>query len=138
MFELINELNTTTIIVNHDITDSLEISDRILVLVKGKINNYDTPYAVYSKPKCLESACLFGVLNRINIHEQQFYCRPEHIELQLSGISASVINSTFVGPHYRVTAQLNNENIVFYNNKMLFSGEKIHLGIDTKKGIYFD
>ena len=53
IFELISELKTTTIIVNHDIKDSLEISDRILILINGQINNYDVPHAVYSNPKCL-------------------------------------------------------------------------------------
>ena len=138
VFELISELNTTTIIVNHDIKDSLEISDRILILINGEINNYDIPRAVYSNPKCLESANLFGVLNRVNTNEETFYCRPEHIKLTSSGIAASVINSTFIGPFYKIKALVNNEKIIFYSNKDLFLNEKIYLGIDSKKRIYFD
>lgn len=138
IFELISELNTTTIIVNHDIKDSLEISDRILVLINGEINNYDIPNAVYSKPKCLESASLFGVLNQININEQPFYCRPEHIKLTSSGINANVINSTFIGPFYKIRAHVNDEKIIFYNSKDLLLDEKICLAIDPKKRIYFD
>lgn len=138
VFELISELNTTTIIVNHDIKDSLEISDRILILINGEINNYDIPRAVYSNPKCLESANLFGVLNRVNTNEETFYCRPEHIKLTSSGIAASVINSTFIGPFYKIKALVNNEKIIFYSNKDLFLNEKIYLEIDSKKRIYFD
>ena len=138
VFELISELNTTTIIVNHDIKDSLEISDRILILINGEINNYDIPRAVYSNPKCLESANLFGVLNRVNTNEETFYCRPEHIKLTSLGIAASVINSTFIGPFYKIKALVNNEKIIFYSNKDLFLNEKIYLGIDSKKRIYFD
>lgn len=138
VFELISELNTTTIIVNHDIKDSLEISDRILILINGEINNYDIPRSVYSNPKCLESANLFGVLNRVNTNEETFYCRPEHIKLTSSGIAASVINSTFIGPFYKIKALVNNEKIIFYSNKDLFLNEKIYLGIDSKKRIYFD
>ena len=138
IFELIRELNTTTIIVNHDIKDSLEISDRILVLINGKINNYDKPNIVYSKPKCLESARLFGVLNQININDELFYCRPEHIKPSSSGINASVINSTFMGSFYKISAHINDEKIVFFSNKDLSIGENIFLEIDSKKRIYFN
>tara|TARA_B100000900_G_scaffold305249_1_gene263914 strand:- start:14696 stop:15616 length:921 start_codon:yes stop_codon:yes gene_type:complete len=138
VFELISELNTTTIIVNHDIKDSLEISDKILILINGEINNYDIPHAVYSNPKCIESANLFGVLNRVNTNEETFYCRPEHIKPSSLGIAASVINSTFIGPFYKIKAHVNDEKIIFYSNKDLFLNEKIYLEIDSKKRIYFD
>ena len=138
VFELISELKTTTIIVNHDIKDSLEISDRILILINGEINNYDIPHAVYSNPKCLESANLFGELNRINTNEKIFYCRPEHIELTSSGIAASVISSTFIGPFYKIRAHVNDEKIIFYSNKNLSTNEKVYFEIDLKKRIYFD
>ena len=138
VFELIGELNTTTIIVNHDIKDSLEISDRILILIDGKINNYDVPHEVYSNPKCLESANLFGVLNRINTNKDPFYCRPEDIKLSSSGLTARVINSSFIGPFYKITAHLNDEKIIFYSSKDLLLDEKICLEIDPKKRIFFD
>ena len=138
VFELISELNTTTIIVNHDIQDSLEISDRILILIDGKINNYDVPHEIYSNPKCLESASLFGMLNRINTNKDPFYCRPEDIKLSSSGITARVINSSFMGPFYKITAHLNDEKIIFYSNKDLLLEENIFLEIDPKKKIYFN
>ena len=138
VFELISELNTTTIIVNHDIKDSLEISDKILILIDGKINNYDIPNEVYSNPKCLESANLFGVLNRINTNKDPFYCRPEDIKLTSSGLTARVINSSFMGPFYKIIAHLNDEKIIFYSNKDLLYDDKIYLEIDPKKRIYFD
>ena len=138
VFELISELNTTTIIVNHDIQDSLEISDRILILIDGKINNYDVPHEIYSNPKCLESASLFGMLNRINTNKDSFYCRPEDIKLTSSGLTARVINSSFMGPFYKITAHLNDEKIIFYSIKDLLLDENIFLEIDPKKKIYFD
>jgi len=138
VFELISELKTTTIIVNHDIQDSLEISDRILILIDGKINNYDVPHEIYSNPKCLESASLFGMLNRINTNKDSFYCRPEDIKLTSSGLTARVINSSFMGPFYKITAHLNDEKIIFYSNKDLLLDENIFLEIDPKKKIYFD
>lgn len=138
VFDLIKELNTTTIIVNHDTKDSLEISDKILVLLNGEINNYDVPYKVYSKPKCLESASLFGVLNLINIPERPFYCRPEHIRIESKGIPVRVIKSKFIGSSYKIIAQLNNKKIIFYSNENLLIGNKIHLVIDKENRIYLN
>ena len=137
VFSIIKELKTTTIIVNHDIQDSLEVSDRILILLNGEIKSFDTPHSIYTKPKCLTSGRLFGLMNRINYDGDEFYCRPEHMNCTSSGLQLNVLNSKFTGPHYKITAQLNSEKIIFYDNKKYEKNEKIYINVAQKNKIYF-
>lgn len=52
--------NQTIILVSHDFDEVLKVSDRILVLKQGVIEQLDSPEKVYSKPKNNYVASLFG------------------------------------------------------------------------------
>lgn len=48
--ELQKKLNLTTIFVTHDQEEAMSLSDRILVMNKGVVDQLDTPEAVYNRP----------------------------------------------------------------------------------------
>ncbi len=54
------ELGITTIYVTHDQAEALALSDRVAVINKGKIEQYDTPIALYHNPKTLFVAKFMG------------------------------------------------------------------------------
>jgi len=116
VFEIINELNITTLIVTHDVNDALEISDKIMILDNGEVSSLDTPFNTYTKPKNLTIARLFGRVNKIKIDEDEFFIRPENLFIsEQSNFNAVVVHTVFLGEKYRVTATLNNQIIVFYS-----------------------
>ena len=45
------EFKLTTIIVTHDPEEALTISDRVLILNKGKIEQFDTPSQIINNPQ---------------------------------------------------------------------------------------
>ena len=102
LFDIIKKTKTTTIIVNHDFQQSLEISDKILVLNKdSKKYIIGSPLEIYSKPISLEIAKLFGEINTINLKDEKFYCRPNNVFIvDKSNIKAKVVESKFLGTHY--------------------------------------
>ncbi len=59
------ELGITTVFVTHDQEEALSISDRIVVLNGGRVEQFDTPHAIYSKPKTRFAATFVGTLNTI-------------------------------------------------------------------------
>ena len=79
VFEIIKESNLTTIIVNHDIEESLEISDKIMIIKNGNIDAIDTPENIYKNPKNLSTAQLFGDVTSLAIENKKRYIRPRQL-----------------------------------------------------------
>lgn len=133
--ETIRKMNVTTIVVSHNVTDALHISDKILVLQNGEIVDYSEPEKIYKNPSSLYSAKLFGHVNKFKHNDQTILVRPENIFVDnKSPISVRVIDSVFCGDKFLIKTQFKNEKIMFYNDtsieckrviKVNYSKEKI-------------
>lgn len=64
--KLHKKLETTFIYVTHDQTEALTMGDRIMVLDKGKIQQFDTPENIYAHPENKFVAGFLGQMNFIN------------------------------------------------------------------------
>jgi len=60
------QLGITTLLVTHDQTEALELSDRVAVMFGGSIVQVDTPQAVYHRPITLEVARFMGAPNLLS------------------------------------------------------------------------
>ncbi|BAL81567.1 ABC transporter ATP-binding protein [Caldisericum exile] len=60
------KLNITTIYVTHDQEEALTMSDRVVVMNKGMIEQVGTPQEIYNNPKTHFVASFVGTLNFIN------------------------------------------------------------------------
>ena len=128
VFEIIKESNLTTIIVNHDIEESLEISDRIMIINNGIIESIDSPENIYKSPKNLSTAQLFGDVTSISVDNQKKHIRPENIKIvKKSAYSVEIKNSHYLGEKYRVSAKLGNDIISLYHNSELKKGESLYI-----------
>tara|TARA_Y100000589_G_scaffold167649_2_gene159533 strand:- start:1195 stop:2118 length:924 start_codon:yes stop_codon:yes gene_type:complete len=138
VFDIIKKTNTTTIIVNHDTRESLEISDKILVLDKDNINMINTPVNVYTKPKTLNIAKLFGEVNCLDIEGKKIYCRPNNISVvNQSKIKARVIESKFLGPFYKIITEFKSEKIILFHKEKIEKNTILNLSIDQKNKLHF-
>jgi len=110
--EIQKRVGITTIFVTHDQEEALAISDRIAVMYEGRIEQLDTPVAIYNHPKTDFVSRFIGEVNQIqgqvletlgdnqclvtfDGHEQvirdctakdsviDFYIRPEKIQISL-------------------------------------------------------
>ena len=59
------ELNITTIYVTHDQEEALALSDRVVVMSRGKIEQVGPPFAVYNYPESPFVAAFVGQLNHL-------------------------------------------------------------------------
>ena len=57
------KLGITTIYVTHDQEEALSISDRIVVMNEGRIDQVGTPFEIYNRPKTRFVASFVGTLN---------------------------------------------------------------------------
>ena len=93
------------IIVTHDPNDMLSICNSIAVMQKGKLVQKGSPTEIYSRPKSLSVARLFGLINELD-HEDSAYfnssdlVRPSSVLLKKDGLKAQLKNIEFCGTHY--------------------------------------
>ena len=124
--ETLRKNNIPVIFVTHDVEEAMSISDRIIVMKKGKILQIDTPKRLYNSPsnKCV--ANMLGSTNQFEIEadargklstpfgnincnkcssinkfcqQKKHFCiiRPENIVISKRGVKAKVINKYFLG-----------------------------------------
>ena len=60
------DLGVTTIFVTHDQEEALSISDRIVVMSAGHVEQFDTPFVIYNHPATKFVATFVGTLNTLN------------------------------------------------------------------------
>ena len=133
VFDIIKESNLTTIIVNHDIEESLEISDKIMIINDGKIDAIDTPENIYNHPKNLSTAQLFGDVTSLAIQNKKRYIRPENIKIVEKSIyDIEVKNSFYFGEKYRISAKLGSDVINLYHNTNIKKGSKLFVDFNEE------
>jgi putative spermidine/putrescine transport system ATP-binding protein len=64
--EIQRTLGITTVFVTHDQEEALSISDRIVVLSAGKVEQFGTPFEIYNRPQTKFVATFVGTLNTLD------------------------------------------------------------------------
>ncbi|MGV3491430.1 MAG: ABC transporter ATP-binding protein [Devosia sp.] len=64
--EIQRELGITTIFVTHDQEEALSISDRIVVMNAGNVDQFGTPFEIYNRPQTKFVATFVGTLNTLS------------------------------------------------------------------------
>lgn len=151
------ELGITFIYVTHDQEEALTMSDKIVVMAEGRIQQSGTPEDIYNEPKNAFVADFIGESNIFNgimtskLHARfcgaTFECvddidvgthisavlRPEDIIITppKDGIITGTVTSlTFKGMHYEITVQSGKNEIVIHSVNPAAVGELIGMKID--------
>ena len=130
------ELGTTTLFVTHDQEEAMAISDRVGVMNKGKLEQIDTPDALYNKPATEFVGTFVGTMNhlptqlidgQVNLFGQSINAlksgnesghvtaliRPEAITVKTDGVkNATVVTRSFLGASSRVTCKMSDGTLV--------------------------
>ena len=116
IYRIIKATNTTTILVTHDVSDSLYISDKILVFKSGIIQQYDTPFNLYNKPANYYCAKILGPINNYSFQKKTYYIRPEKVSITLQSDHKLIVESShFQGKEYQITARYQNELWILFS-----------------------
>lgn len=104
------ELGVTTIYVTHDQTEAMTMSDRIMVMKEGVVQQIGTPQDIYNKPSNHFVASFIGESNVID---------AEVIEINRDAVKLKLDESIFLQGSMKLSA----------NEKSLVLGEKIKCSI---------
>ncbi|MCR4840476.1 MAG: ABC transporter ATP-binding protein [Lachnospiraceae bacterium] len=150
------ELGITFIYVTHDQEEALTMSDKVVVMSDGLIQQIGTPEDIYNEPKNAFVADFIGESNifngrmvgqyKVEFCNQVFTCvddypknvpvevvvRPEDIEMvpesegMLKGLVTSV---TFKGVHHEITVECGKYELVIQSTKSAVVGSTIGMNI---------
>ena len=82
------ELGITTVFVTHDQEEALSISDRIVVMNAGKVEQFGTPFDIYNRPQTRFAATFVGTLNTIHAKVVDAGARAVTIDGQAATVPA--------------------------------------------------
>ena len=139
IYKIIKETNTTAILVTHDINDSLNIADRILIFKAGVLQQYDDPVNMYCEPANCYCAKILGDLNQISVDNKTYYIRPEKINIvEKSNNKVQVEKCFFQGKEYKVMGKLNDKSWQFFSSKSIAKNDYVYIDYNPKDLIFFD
>ncbi|WOF23433.1 ABC transporter ATP-binding protein [Microbacterium betulae] len=124
--ELQREVGTTTVFVTHDQAEALALSDRVVLLADGGLEQLGTPEELYRTPRTRFAADFVGAANVVPVVDgpasddaertvlgvplpgigpavDAVALRPEHLRLVAEGeglVSATVVSAGFAGERY--------------------------------------
>lgn len=157
------KLGITTIFVTHDQEECFSISDRVAVMNKGVIEQYDTPENIYAKPNTEFVARFIGFENFIDITKQadgsfkskdviihvedvpakevhKATIRPDDITivdalLETNSVSGTILVRTFLGKSYQyeVETKLGTLIVNGASNQVYETGNTIVLSLSASK-----
>ena len=137
--KIIKKTKTTTILVTHDIKDTFNISDKILIFKAGILQQYDNPVNMYCNPVNCYCAKILGDLNQISVNGKTYFIRPEKIRLaKKSSYLALVKKTVFVGKEYKISVKINGEIWTFFSEEPLQIDQEVYLELDDKDLLEFD
>ncbi len=158
LIRLKNELGITFVYVTHDQEEALTMSDTIVVMNQGYIQQIGTPEDIYNEPVNAFVADFIGESNIIgstmvedklvNILGQNFQCvdigfghnkpvdvviRPEDIDLvapEKGIIHGRVTSLIFKGVHYEMEVEANNHTWLVHSTDLSPVGSEVGLWVD--------
>jgi spermidine/putrescine transport system ATP-binding protein len=156
--EMQKELGITFVFVTHDQEEAMTMSDRIVVMKEGLIQQLGTPRSIYNEPKNRYVANFIGETNilkgtylkkdLVNFLDVNFECmgysfengevvdvviRPEDfdvVEIDKAKLIGEVVFSLFKGVHNEYEVLVKNEKLLVHTYESYEVGQPIGLKID--------
>jgi putative spermidine/putrescine transport system ATP-binding protein len=147
------KVGTTTVMVTHDQSEAMSISDRVVVMEAGRVTQVDEPYRLYEHPRTRFISTFVGKANvlrgpvqaagtdvRISIGERPVTIRPEKISLVGEGegvVDGTVSERFFLGSQwlYRVATPLGDLTVVAPNTGAPPLAERARTGLAWQTGL---
>lgn len=156
--EMQRELGITFVFVTHDQEEALTMSDTVVVMDKGIIQQIGTPEDIYNEPKNRFVASFIGESNifrgvyrgnrEVEFMGSVFDCvddnfapgeicdvviRPEDFDvvpLEQAKLIATVDATLFKGVHFEICALIDDKEIIIHKYENVAIGDKIGLSVD--------
>ena len=161
--KVLKKKKISVVFVTHDVKEALRISNRILILKNGEIEQIDTPENIYRSPNSIYTASLLTEVNRFEVvpnklgfiitpfgkikcKENKFFnyydcskikhcclIRPSDLFFSENGINAKIVEKHFLGPAWEYSVFIRKDFPIL----KLYSASK-HYSIEAKVKVNID
>ncbi|SIO38342.1 ABC transporter ATP-binding protein [Halodesulfovibrio marinisediminis] len=129
------EFGITTVSVTHDLEEAFAMSDKIGIMLNGKLEQFDNPSALYNSPKSIEVARFLGPVNILTPElcnnlslpastipkgRDYFIVRPEQLTLT-QGSTALITRVQFGGHYVKYSLQVEDTKLTAYSFTAIFT-----------------
>ena len=138
------EFSTTTISVTHDLEEALAMSDRIGIMLGGRLRQFASPRDVYLRPADEETARFLGPVNRVDrslaaelgLPPETTMLRPESLCLTVSDDGQGRIEDVHFAGHYiSYKVRLPDTVLTVYSlSPVGEQGQRVRVGLCTAGG----
>lgn len=121
LFKYVKENGLSLLISTHDIQEIMPWTDRLIILMEGRLIQNDSPKETYKNPYNEYVAKLFGEVNiftneeKENLKLNKNYYFPHQIKIAENGFEAEVLESRFGGSFFWNKINLDGKNLVVYS-----------------------
>jgi sulfate transport system ATP-binding protein len=136
LVRLHRELHVTTIFVTHDQEEAMEVSNRIVIFSRGRLEQIGSPREVYEEPKNEFVARFIGVLNVLELTVQNGAARLNELSFPTHGVPEG--QTLRIG--FRPYAVQISRNLQEYPHSAVirhvyFLGVQLRLELETPSGL---
>ncbi|MEY3004949.1 MAG: hypothetical protein RLZZ491_2125 [Pseudomonadota bacterium] len=99
--DLHRRVGTTFIYVTHDQDEALSMSDRVVIMRDGQVEQVGSPEELYTRPRTEFAASFLGKSNFMHRDGRRWSIRPERIDLVAHGlgrVEGRVLSLSYFGP----------------------------------------
>jgi iron(III) transport system ATP-binding protein len=135
LLEILKTTHKTAIIVTHDSSEAMAMSDKIIYLEDGQIMQYDTPLNIYKTPKTKNIAKSFGVANFIKKDGVEYCVRVDQCCLSDDGeFKVNIRSQNFQGDKYILDVEFEDNIFTVYSPTCL-EDENLYLSISWDEAV---
>ena len=133
--QMTTKLNMTSVFVTHDQSEAMSMSDLIVVMNGGRIEQCGTPQEIYEHPATKFVAQFIG---KADFLSEDAMVRPEAVTLSEDGeLEGTVTSSQYIGGKYVLGVDVGSSNWTLSSGRDYPVGESVHLTYDREKTVRF-
>ncbi len=143
------EIGITFVYVTHDQEEALAMSDRVVVMHGGRIEQIGAPHEIYDTPATEWIAGFIGDTNFIRVDGKEVAVRPEHLRVVPGGgaVPGTVATTMVIGPAVQCVVRLDDGQEVLAREQRsgtrggieaLAAGERVAISWAEDEALDFD
>ena len=138
MMHIVKELHSTAVFVTHDQLEAMSMSDHIVVMNKGKIEQIDNPENIY---RCPNTSFVARFVGKSNWIDKEKMIRPEalHFQKMPNDIEyrSKVISTQFIGNAYELCLEVEGRLWSLVTSKRLMPNDELSLFVNKDEIVSF-